>query len=252
MNNHIPALYTAKPTLAELYTEDSTLFALLTLPDGLEVDDVASVLLLKFKTLETIFETAAEAKAGLAVWSAALLENWSKMWEALQESYKPLENYSMLEKMTNDATVRQYGKSSTRTDNLQHRKTGTETTTPDLTDTETPNETNTNNSGVFGFNSPAAVPDSTATETRTGTNTRRTTGESETEYNTTDADTGTQTMADSGSDTETRNYTLTRSGNIGVTTSQQMLESEMLLRGKWNMYDIIANAFRHDMCVCVW
>ena len=45
-------------------------------------------------------------------------------------------------------------------------------------------------------------------------------------YNTTDADTGMQTNAESGTNTTTRNYRLTRSGNIGVTTSQQMIEQE--------------------------
>ena len=268
MNNHIPALYTPTPTLAELYEEDSTLFAMLSLPEGLEIADVANVLLLKFKTLETIFASTTEAKAGFGIWSAALVENWTKMWETLQESYKPLENYSMIEEMEDDETVTDYGKTTTRTDNLTHTKTGTETTTPDLTEeetpnlteTETPNETTTTSGDVFGFNSVLAVPDSGASSSRTGTvtnattgtNTRTTTGTSETEYDTRESDTGTETHTDSGSDTQTRNYKLTRSGNIGVTTSQQMLESEMLLRCKWNMYEIIANAFRHDLCICVW
>ena len=47
------------------------------------------------------------------------------------------------------------------------------------------------------------------------------------------SDTGTETHALSGSDTETRNYELTRQGNIGVTTTQQMLQSERDL-WKWN------------------
>ena len=29
-------------------------------------------------------------------------------------------------------------------------------------------------------------------------------------------------------------------GNIGVTTSQQMLESEFVMREKWNLYEMIA------------
>lgn len=252
MNNHIPALYTPTPTLAELYEEDSTLFATLSLPVGLEIADVSNVLLLKFKTLETIFATATEAKAGIAIWSAALVANWGKMWAALQESYKPLENYAMLERMTDDETVKEYGKTSTRTDNLQHRKTGSDTTTPNLTDTETPNETRSTNSNLFGYNSAEGAPDSSAVETRTGSVTRATTGTTETEYDTTDADTGTQSMEDGGSDTETRNYLLTRTGNIGVTTSQQMLESELMLRGRWNMYEIIAATFMRDICVGVW
>ena len=66
---------------------------------------------------------------------------------------------------------------------------------------------------IFGFNS------SEASDTGSGETTR----------------TGVVTDRDSGEDTHTRNYTLTRSGNIGVTTSQQMLQSEREL-WKWNFF----------------
>lgn len=45
---------------------------------------------------------------------------------------------------------------------------------------------------------------------------------------------------------------LVREGNVGVTTSQQMLESEVQLRLRWNMMQIILDAFREDICVGVW
>lgn len=51
--------------------------------------------------------------------------------------------------------------------------------------------------------------------------------------------TGVVTDRDSGSDTHTRNYTMTRSGNIGVTTSQQMLESERELWMWHYFYDVV-------------
>ena len=66
---------------------------------------------------------------------------------------------------------------------------------------------------VYGFNS------SEASDTGSGETTR----------------TGVVTDRDTGEDTHTRNYTLTRSGNIGVTTSQQMLQSERDL-WKWNFF----------------
>lgn len=233
---HIPSLYSEKPTLSALYTEDNTIFGGMTYPEGIEAADVSQFLLLKFGTLETIFQTAAEAKAAFSLWSTVKADNWTAMYSALQAEYAPLENYNMRETMTDDETVHEYGKSTTRTDNLTHTKTGTET--------ETPDETNTADSGVYGFDSADAVGDRTNTETRTGTN--------ELEYDTTDMDTGTQTHADSGSDTDTRNYELTRSGNIGVTTSQQMLESELDLRLRWNMHEIIAAGFQREFCVAVW
>lgn len=164
---------------------------------------------------------------------------WRKQWDTLSLTYDPIENYSMIEKMTDDSTVTEYGKQHTRTDNLSHTKTGTETDTPNLTETQTPDLTTGTDSAVHGFNSSVAVPTDKQTQTSTGTNTITQTGTNTHNYNTTDTDSGTQTDGDSGKDTQTRNYTLTRSGNIGVTTSQQMLESERAL-WMWNFfYDVV-------------
>lgn len=253
-SKHIPALYSPKPTLSTLFEEDNTLFSGMSFPEGLEGSTVTAFLLQRYGSLDTIYREAADAKAAFTLWSSVMLPNWSRMWEALQEEYKPLENYDMLEKMTNDSTVKNYGKSTTRTDNLTHTKTGNDTTTPNLTETETPNVTDERESGIYGFNSLPDTPvqDRTETDKKTGTNTTTTTGTNRIDYNTTDSDSGTQGVAESGSDSETRNYQLTRSGNIGVTTSQQMLESEMELRCKWNMCEIIAVAFMREFCVAVW
>ena len=43
-----------------------------------------------------------------------------------------------------------------------------------------------------------------------------------------------------------------RSGNIGVTTSQQMVEAELALRAKHNMYQIIADSFKRHFCIMVY
>lgn len=252
-SKHIPSLYSPKPTLATLYAEDNTLFSSMQFPEGIDGASVGAFLLHRYGSLETVYKETDEAKAAFGLWAGIMLPGWTKMWAALQAEYKPLDNYSMTEKMTNDVTQKAYGKTTTRTDNLSHTKTGNDTNTPNLTETETPNTTNTRNRSVYGFNSQAdAVPDATETDTETGTNTTTTTGTSRTDYDTTESDTGTQTAADSGSDTETRNYQLTREGNIGVTTSQQMLESEIELRCKHNMYEIIAVAFMREFCVGVW
>ena len=201
--------------------------------------------------------------------AALYQEKWAKEWEAYDNvEYDPLKNYDMTEVMTNDQTVTAYGKTNTRTNNLSHAKTGTETDTKNLqdqrtnnlahgktgteTETTTPNLTTTEAKNVYGFNSTDPTPSesisTTATgsstvlttyntsETDTGTQTDAHTGTDATTYNVTDADTGTQTDAATGSDTETRNYELTRQGNIGVTTSQQMLQSERDL-WLWNYFN---------------
>ena len=113
---------------------------------------------------------------------ATCYQRWTKLFATFSLEYNPIENYSMVEEMTDDETVHEYGKINTRTD------TGTDT----------------QEGSIYGFNS---VNPSDADK-------------QEMTLNETHTDTG------SGSDTDTRNYTLTRAGNIGVTTSQQMIESE--------------------------
>lgn len=82
-----------------------------------------------------------------------------------------------------------------------------------MTETEKTNSkvkvTSSGTAGTYGFNSDSSVP----------------TGESSTE-----------TTSEGNADDNNRE--LTRSGNIGVTTSQQMLQSELDLR-KWNFADML-------------
>ena len=57
---------------------------------------------------------------------------------------------------------------------------------------------------------------------------------------------------------ETREFTvqhkrtLTRSGNIGVTTSAQMVTGEVELRQRFQLMDVLLSDFRTDICVGVW
>lgn len=165
---------------------------------------------------------------------------WEKEYNTMFLEYNPIENYSMIEKMSDDVTEIDYGRQRTRTDDLTHKKTGSDTNTKNLTDRNTPNTTSTDNATISGFNSSVSVPDRGNVNTLTGTDTTTHTGTDSVSYNTTDKDTGTVTDKDSGKDTHTRNYKLTRSGNIGTLTSQQMLESERNLYLMWQFfYDVV-------------
>lgn len=167
--------------------------------------------------------------------------NWGKLWETLDYDYDPIQNYKMTETMTDDETVIEYGKSSTRTDNLTHRKTGTETLdidadetrtdnltdgktgtetrTDDLTAETTPDLLTTTNDSVYGFNSSEAVPTDDRTQSATGTNTETQTGTVEMEYNTSETHTGTQRMIRDNTDETTYNTTDTDTGTQGTVDS---------------------------------
>ena len=95
-----------------------------------------------------------------------------------------------------------------------------------MTETEKTNSklkvTSSGKSGTYGFNSDASVP----------------TGESSTE------------TTSEGNEND-NNRTLTRSGNIGVTTSQQMLQSELDLR-KWNFANMLYDDVDSICCLCIY
>ena len=51
-------------------------------------------------------------------------------------------------------------------------------------------------------------------------------------------------------DTHTRTSRI--HGNIGVTTSQQMLEQELQISEKINIYNYIVNEFKQRFCIAVY
>lgn len=144
---------------------------------------------------------------------------WKKLYDALTTTYNPLHNYDMEEKRTPNIT-------RTETfNNVQDQR------TPNVTTTGNANAT----TGVYGFNGDSAknsaTNDGTSSESVTGTDTNVKTG------NITNAETGTDT--------------LTRKGNIGVTSSQQLLESEFEVR-KHDFYEMIYRDIDSILCLKIY
>lgn len=204
---------------------------------------------LRIQETETLSQSQLNLLAGLLF--GMFGTQWAKEWETLDFEYNPIENYSMVESMEGGSSTT-YGKTHVRTDDLTHTKTGTETQTPDLTDETTPDLETTSDNSVYGFNSSAKVPVGENLQTSTGTNTITRTGTDELEYDTTDRDTGTQRDVDSGTDSTENSHELTRRGNIGVTTSQQMIASEREL-WMWNyFYTVVFPAIDRVMTIQIY
>ena len=156
--------------------------------------------------------------------------NWTELYETLSYEYDPISNYDMTETETSSGST---------SDTLTH--TGTQNTlhtgTVGTSDTQTVNGSGTGSTenDVWGFNSSSAIEDNLS-ETET-TNTNTATGSSTQTNNLSDARTDNLTDTGTGSHSDTR--TLTRSGNIGVTTSQQMIQSQRDL-WVWNfIYNVV-------------
>lgn len=150
---------------------------------------------------------------------------WSKLYDTLSTQYNPIENYRMTETETIDAHV-EGGNTDTGTisRDASNSRTDTGTVTTDKDDVIS--------NDVYGFNSDSAVSSDGSTISNDVTETHN------------------LTFGDSVDETETRNLaatsetdtdserTLTRYGNIGVTTSQQLLQSERDL-WMWNFFQSV-------------
>lgn len=174
---------------------------------------------------------------------------------------------------TSDAVS--YGKTETRTDNLSENTsknfgetethTGTETNAHENTafnagvsltarDTITKNLTDTLDHNESGTKSNTG----TQTNASGGTDTTRKTGTIKTDDDFTEETrtTGNTTNTETGNETYTDDKTLTHGGhlwgNIGVTTSQKMLQDEIDVRFNNNFYDIISAQFRLEFCVLIY
>lgn len=142
------------------------------------------------------------------------IKNWNKEYAVLGFDYDPISNYDSTEHETIES---------------ENANTRANTGTQSMAGNGSSNSTSTGSgeSDVYGFNSSTAVKDSESSTSSTNGTT------------TTDSTTRTDNLSESQSGSGTVERSLTRKGNIGVTTSQQMLQSEIEL-WKWKFfYDIV-------------
>lgn len=152
-------------------------------------------------------------------------DQWDRAYDVLVAEYEPLENYRMVE-TGQDVDKMEYGQETT---SYQHgarsatdvygSQSGTDTTGQQQVSTE--NEISAFNSGSYH--------DDNKSDTTNGSRTDSFSRDAHTDGHTENAYTDSETKT-AQDDKTTRDHSLTRSGNVGVTTSQQMAESELNLR----------------------
>lgn len=179
-------------------------------------------------------------------WIKALyLKKWQKLYATMSLEYAPIENYSMIEThqgtVNNNGTLNRTSNNGVTTKNQSDGKTQNETGVRG-TETEKPNEKIAVNNDIYAFDSEGAVKNTLQNTSRTGTSENKT--QTDTTSTTTEVNNGTQVVTATDTDNttsnsvETNTYTLTRKGNIGVTTSQQMIQSEREL-WLWNFFEVV-------------
>lgn len=210
---------TAKITLIGLYNYDSTLFTNLSVPTGIDRDEVIDNILLKGGEFELLYPDADFLKDAIGVWSKKWQRTMKRWYDALSIEYDPLENYDRKEDWT-DANNK--NNQITRLENAIGSDVSESTGGGSTTNTRS------------AFDASDYQPHDKAETSSNGNNLS---SSSTTAYGKTE-------------DNETNiNKRIGRAhGNIGVTTSQQMLQSELDV-SKWNLYDEIADLFINEFCI---
>lgn len=135
----------------------------------------------------------------------ATKEYWDHIYETTRYEYEPIENYDLHEESTDHTTI-----TDSRTVNMQH------VVSDDRTTTDTPDVQTVTTTDGYGYNSSTGVPTEKDSTRRSGTETR--------------TDVGNATTTDTGTNTDVGNHnttgTLRRHGNIGITSSQDMIKQE--------------------------
>ena len=189
------------------------------------------------KFLDMFTDTDGEVKGNNLTKLADLIylvnaKKWEHLYKAFMAEYNPIENTDFTEIIT-EAT------GNTRVVDSDGTSSGTASTTSSATSSGT----NSGANNKFGFNSSAAVGDTTSSgsDSNTTTSTSTTNSSGTTTEDSTTYDTGTEdtTITDNGNHTSEHR----KHGNIGVTENVTMLEHEVEF-WKWSFVDAVCK----DIC----
>lgn len=190
-------------------------------------------------TSETLSETNLDTLASIAM--ASYGTKWAKLYATLSLEYNPIQNYDMTETETGSGTENETtneDKSHSSSSNRSNQNVRTD----DLTDGEntTVMESSDLTQNIYGANSTTPVPSERSDTSRNGSNyrNRTQTGTVTDAYSGTDSESGSEDNQIIRDKDTTNSRTLRRSGNIGVTTSQQMIEAERSL-WFWNFWQVV-------------
>lgn len=201
----------AKMTLNGIYQYDNSIFDLLTLPEGIDKDTLINNIFSRSGEFEVMYPDANYLKPAIGAWSAKWQSTFIRWMNALSIEYDPLENYNRYEHWTDNKDSQVYGAAIGSTSGK--------------TDSTTTNKVSADDAGdAF-------------------------TAKDQTEIHGTDSGStlsNTSNTVDDDNEHDGRIH-----GNIGVTTSQQMLISELDL-GYWNLYEKITDLFLTEFVIPVY
>lgn len=236
----------AKLTMIGMNRFDPTLFDGLTFPAGIDKALAVNEILIRSGEFEVLYPQPDFLKMQIEMWGKKHFRTFEKWVEALAENFNPLYNYDRHEEYTDEKS----GKSSglENTSNVSDATTKTDGTRSQASN-EVASTSNSSENEVSAYDSATYAPH----DQNTGSGTQSTAG-------TVGETSGTESTSNGASNTttgrtqedaETIKHTAHLYGNIGVTTSTQMLE-DFLRVERFCIYEQIADIFVDEFCIMIY
>lgn len=266
----------------DLYNYDNTIFDNIVLPDTIDKTLTIDAIMYKYGHAPLFRPDPTYLKYFIGSWSRKNSYTWSKLQATTLLEYEAINNYDRTETSTDKRTISSNGNES---ENINRTSSGSDVTNgsthdsgsssssvdeaestsgqnreTDTKGTATESTISADNSSVYQpntkeVNSGADTLDSTNSGNRDfESSTRNTTSADQTSnqtINRSDKDDTGRELSRTEDTTETVEHTVRAYGNIGVTTSQQMLEAERQVV-QFNVYDFIADSFHNEFCLMLY
>ena len=201
---------------------NSSLFEDAVFPEGIDKSLVLDAVIMRGGEFEILYSDVEYMKDASTRWAVRWNRTFSRWINALNVEYEPLNNYD-------------------RTDEWTTVDDGTDLTTRNLADSQqgssTDTGTGTSTDTVSAYNSNTFQNDRKNDSSSSGSTTTSTSG----------TETGTVNVDHDNTQTRTGHAY----GNIGVTTSQQMLQAELDI-AQWNLYEHIADIYLQEFAIPVY
>lgn len=206
-----------------LYQAEPTLFDNMVLPEGMNKETVIDAIIQDCMELEVLYTSPYAMKLMIGIWSRREQATFERIYQAEKAEYNPIENYD---------------RHQTDSRETQHSGNDVNSGTASVQSSDTASGSGSNIHKYAAFDS-GTLADQKKDETQTSS---------------TGSQNSTQTAQNTFTHGEKVGETFTSyiHGNIGVTTSQQMLESELELAPKINTINYVVNSFKMRFCILIY
>lgn len=222
----------------DLLQADGDLFAELRVPEGLNRQRVIDTILLRYGDTPLYRADPNFMHYYIGSWSDTHADIWQKLYNTTRLEYNPIYNFDRTEESTDSHTSNRKLDESGSSESSNSTETNTENSNTGTTTDTAEHKVSADNSDEY---EPGTQDNTRGTQTGSGSASSESSGRdnTDTEHN----------LSESLSDSTTHKARLY--GNIGVTTTQQMIASERECV-QYNIYEAIADSYKDTFCLLIY